>query len=302
MALIERVEQLPRHRVAIGENGQLPDSVLALPELLAQPLWYQVMPERGAGIDQVVPCLRQGIPRPSLRQPVESVDKLLHPWAWLARQVASDLLRVVLVAELETVRVLSRIVTDHKAHRALDGLAADLGEHVAVGPVGTIAIRRRLDIELTQVRAPQPGRDIHLPQPRRISQQLEHYRIGIPQKRHVNGLPLRAEHTKTRGMHNQKDVPALQPHRKGPERRISWLIDDDAGQKAEWLSNADAAGTPAFEEAPRRNRKPSKPGLISTPAAHTSTATARAGSIRTGRDAGRAGRPVWLLISRLSAE
>ena len=42
MAGIQRVEQLPRYRVLVGQDGQLPYPVLAVPELLAQRLGNQL--------------------------------------------------------------------------------------------------------------------------------------------------------------------------------------------------------------------------------------------------------------------
>ena len=92
MTGIHRIEQFPRHRVPVGDDGELPDPVLAFPELVPDPLRQQLLPQPGAGVLEVVTGLRGGIPGPAFRETVQLVDQLFDQRArgdWTVRATSS---------------------------------------------------------------------------------------------------------------------------------------------------------------------------------------------------------------------
>ncbi len=79
MAEVLRIEQFPRDCILVGQNRQLPYPVLALPELLLQLLWDQLVPEVSPCIDQVVACLGGRVAAAALGEVVQAGDELLDP-------------------------------------------------------------------------------------------------------------------------------------------------------------------------------------------------------------------------------
>ena len=241
MAGIHRVEQLPRHRVLVGQDGQLPYPVLAIPELLPQLPGNQLLPQPRARVYEVIPCLVSGIATAACGEAVQVGDELLHDRPGVIGQVAGHLAGVVLVAELETVGLLAGVIAHHQAHGPRGWLCGDLSEDLPVRAGCAVTLRRDFDTQLTEVRAADPGRDGHLRRTRCVGAQLEPHRPGIPVCRNMHGLLVIAEHVQPRGVHDENNVLAFWGHVEELEfraRRTRGHV--NAGKQAERLADCNA--------------------------------------------------------------
>jgi hypothetical protein len=194
VAGIHRVEQLPRHRVLVGQDGQLPDPVLAVPELLPHLPGNQLLPQPRAGVDEVIPCLVSGIAAAACGEAVQVGDELLHDRPWVIGEVAGHLAGVVLVAELETVGLLAGVIAHHQAHGPHGWLRGDLSEDLPVAAACAVPLCCDFDMQFTEVRAADPGRNGHLRRARCVGAQLEPRGPGIPICRNMHSLLVIAEH------------------------------------------------------------------------------------------------------------
>jgi hypothetical protein len=194
VAGIHRVEQLPRHCVLVGQDGQLPYPVLAIPELLPQLPGNQLLPQPRASVYEVIPCLVSGIATAAFGEAVQVGDELLHDRPGVVGEVAVHLVGVVLVAELETVGLLAGVVAHNQAHGPRSWLRGDLSEDLPVRAGCAVPLRRDFDTQLPEVRAADPGRDEHLRRTGCVGTQLESHRPGVRVCRNMHGLLVIAEY------------------------------------------------------------------------------------------------------------
>src|SRR5262249_2139899 len=153
---VHRIQQLPGDRVLVGQDGQLPYPVLAVPELLAPLRGNHLAPEPGPRLYQVTPRLASRTSPAPPRRVLPVSDELPYHWSRIVGQVAPHLVRSVLVAELKAVHLLNRVITHDQAHRALDGFRRYLSEDIPVRSSPMITFRRDLHEPLTQVGAANP--------------------------------------------------------------------------------------------------------------------------------------------------